>query len=106
MRHGRFMGYGFYGSYILFILVILIITSLIIFVLYKQKKNCNFEDSIENLKERFARDEISADEFKEKRSVIDGLHVSNQVLIQLVDRYVKGKITSKEFFSIMKQIEK
>lgn len=70
MRHGRNMGYGFYGSYILSVLVILIIISLVVFILYKKRKNYYFEKSMEILKESYVREEISSDEFIEKRSKI------------------------------------
>jgi uncharacterized membrane protein len=106
MRHGRYMGYGFYGSYILSSLVILIIISLMIFLLYKQRKNYSFEKSMEILKERYVREEISANEFRERRSVIEGLEGSDPVLISLVDRYVKGQIDSKDFFAILEQIKR
>ena len=106
MRYGRGMGYGFYGSYILSILVILIIISLIVYILYIKKKKPYFEKDIEILKERYVREEISADEFREKRSVIEGLEVSGPVVIALVDRYAKGEINSKDFFIILEEIKK
>ena len=105
MRHGRYMGYGFYGSYILSILVILIIIALVIFLLYKQRKN-SFEKSMQVLKERYVREEISSDEFSEKRSVIQGLEHSSPALVLLVDRYVKGKVDSEKFFIILEEIKK
>ena len=104
MGNGRFMGYGFYGSYILSVLAILIIISLIIFVVIKQKRKPSFEEHIEILKEKDVRGEISADEFSEKKSVIEGLEVSDPVVILLVERYVKGEINSKDFFKILEQI--
>lgn len=104
MRYGRYMGYGFYGSYILSILVILIIISLIVFIVIKQKRNPAFKEHIEILKEKYVRGEISADEFSEKKSVIEGLEVSDPVVILLVERYVKGEINSKDFFKILEQI--
>ena len=106
MRHGRNMGYGFYGSYILSILVILIIILLIVYLLYKQRKELPFKENMEILKERYVREEISADEFREKRSVIEGLEVSDTAVVSLVDRYVKGEIDSRDFFIILEQIKK
>jgi len=106
MRHGRYMGYGFYGSYILSILVILIIVSLIVFLLYKRRKNYSFEKSMEILKERYVREEISADEFREKRFVIEGFDVTDPLVTILVDRYVKGEINTEELFKILEEIKK
>jgi len=106
MGHGRYIGYGFYGSYILSSLVILIMILLIFFLLYKQKKNHLFENCMKMLKERYVREEIGADEFREKKAVIEGLEVSDPILISLVERYVRGEIDSKGFFVIMNQIEK
>ena len=106
MRHGRYMGYGFYGSYILSILVILIIVSLVVFFLYKRRKNYYFEKSIEILKERYVREEISDDEFREKRFVIEGIEKTDHVVTTLVDRYVKGKINTEELFKILEEIKR
>ncbi|GEM_PF-1719233 len=106
MRHGRYMGYGFYGSYILSILVILIVICLIVFLLYKQKENHSIEKSMELLKKRYVREEISFDEFSEKKSVIKGLEVTNSSVITLVDRYVKGEINSKDYFKILEEIKR
>ena len=106
MRYRRGMGYGFYGSYILSILVILIMISLIVYFLYSKKKKPHFEKDIEILKERYVREEISDDEFREKKAVIEELEVSDQVVISLVERYVKGEIDTKRFFVILEQIKK
>ena len=106
MRHGRYMGYGFYGSYILFILVILIIVSLVVFLLYKRRKNYSFEKSMEILKERYVREEISDDEFREKKFVIEGLEEIDPAVIALVDRYVKGEVNTAEFFKILEEIKR
>jgi len=105
MRHGSYMGYGFYGSYILSVLIILIIIFLIAFILSKQKKKSYFQKGIETLKERYVREEISADEFREKRSVIEGLEVSDPALIALVDRYVNGELNTKDFLEILEEIK-
>jgi len=106
MRHGRYMGYGFYGSYILSILVVLIIISLVVFLLYNRRKNSTFEKSMEVLKERYVREEISADDFRERRAVIEGVEYSNPSLITLVDKYAKGEVDSKEFSTIMEEIKR
>ena len=55
---------------------------------------------MEILKERYVREEISADEFREKRLVIEGVEVTGPAVITLVDRYVKGEINTNEFFII------
>lgn len=106
MGHGRYMEYGFYSSYILPVLVIMIIILLVFFLLYRQNKNHLFENSMEILKERYVREEISSNEFREKEAVIEGLEASDPILISLVDRYVRGEIDSRNFFVILEQIEK
>ena len=106
MRHGSNMGYGFYGAYILAILIVLIIVLLIVLLIYKRKRNSPFEKIIQLLKERYVRDEISGDEFRKKRAVIEELDVRAPILIPLVDRYVKGEISSEEFFVILEEIKK
>jgi len=100
------MGYGFYGSYILSILVVLIIISVVVFLLFKRKKNYSFEKSMEILKERYVMEEISADEFREKKFVIEGLEETHPAVITLVDRYVKGEVNTEEFFKILEEIKR
>lgn len=98
MMHGHYMGYGFYGSYILSVLMIIMIIAAIILFVGKQNKNFNFQQSLELLKERYVRDEITADEFREKKSVIDGINEApDNTLLILVDRYVRGEIDTAEF---------
>lgn len=106
MRYGRYMGYGFYGSYILSILVVLIIISVVVFLLFKRKKKYSFEKSMEILKERYVMEEISADEFREKKFVIEGLEETHPAVITLVDRYVKGEVNIEEFFKILEEIKR
>jgi len=106
MRYGRYMGYGFYGSYILSILVILIIISIVVYFLYKRRKNYSFEKSMEILKERYVREEISANEFRERKHAIEGLDVTDPVVITLVGRYVKGEINTEELFKILEEIKR
>jgi uncharacterized membrane protein len=102
----HYMGYGFYGSYIFPFLIVLIVTLLILFIIFKEKKNSIFENELEMLSERYVREEISFDEFREKKAIIENLENSNPALISLVDRYVKGEINSKKFFEFLAQIEK
>lgn len=106
MRHGHYMmGYGFYGAYILFVFFIIMVIAAVILFKVKQNKKFNFEQSLELLKERYVRDEITADEFREKKAVIDEINeVPNNVLLILVDRYVRGEIDTKEFYSKKSEI--
>ena len=55
------------------------------------------------LKERYVNGQISEDEYIEKKIVIDGLEVSDRIIVTLVDGYVKGELDSKEFFIVLEQ---
>jgi len=106
MRHGNYVGYGFYGSYIFSFLIILIIISAIIFILYKQKKNIIFEKSLELLRDKYVMEEISADEFREKKSIIEDLEASSPEVVFLVNRYIKGEIDLRKFYEFLEQIKR
>ena len=58
------------------------------------------------MEERYVREEISADEFREKRFAIEGFDVTDPVVITLVDRYVKGEINTEELFKILEEIKR
>jgi uncharacterized membrane protein len=99
------MGYGFYGAYIL--MLILIIFAALVFILLKSKHDPNpFKIKlIDILREKYASGTINADEFIERKSIIEDIKYSSQYTPILLERYAHCKVSTKEFFNIKNQIE-
>jgi uncharacterized membrane protein len=105
MRHGYHMGLGFYGSYIL-IFLLLIISVLIFLVLKNQSPVSPFVMKLINiLKEKYASGILTADEFIERKSIIEDTEYSNSYTPILLERYAKCVINTKEFLNIKNEIE-
>ncbi|RMC98710.1 SHOCT domain-containing protein [Clostridium autoethanogenum] len=105
MRHGYHMGLGFYGSYILIFLLLII--SVLIFLVLKSKPSLNsfIIRLLDILKEEYASGALTADEFIERKSIIEDIKYSNSYTPILIERYAKCEITTKEFFNIKNEIE-
>ncbi|ADK16010.1 MULTISPECIES: SHOCT domain-containing protein [Clostridium] len=105
MRHGYHMGLGFYGSYILIFLLLII--SVLIFLVLKSKPSLNsfIIRLLDILKEEYASGALTADEFIERKSIIEDIKYSNSYTPILIERYAKCEITTKEFLNIKNEIE-
>ncbi|MBD7911574.1 SHOCT domain-containing protein [Clostridium cibarium] len=105
MRHGYHMGMGFYGHYVL--IIFLIIFSILIYLLLRRKPTPNefTVRLIDILKEKYASGIITADEFIERKSIIEDIKYSNSYIPMLLERYANCKIGTKEFFNIKNLIE-
>ncbi|EKQ56179.1 MULTISPECIES: SHOCT domain-containing protein [unclassified Clostridium] len=105
MRHGYHMGYGFWGSDIL--ILILIIFAVLVFILLRNNKTENpfREDLMDILKEKYAIGIISADEYIERKSIIENMKYSNLYITILLKRYALCEVNTKEFFNIKNEIE-
>lgn len=103
MMHGYHMGFGFYGSYI-FIFILLII---LVVMIFKRAPSANpfIIKLIDLLKEKYASGEISADEFVERKSIIENTEYTSQYVPILLERYARCLITTKDFLSIKNEIE-
>lgn len=99
------MGIGFYGSYILIFLLIIIF--ILVFLIFKNQSNINpFKIKLINiLKEKYASSEITADEFIERKSIIEDVKYSNSYTHILLERYANCLITTQEFLNIKAEIE-
>ncbi|WP_333887711.1 SHOCT domain-containing protein [Clostridium sp.] len=105
MRHRYHMGLGFYGSYIL-IFLLLIISVLIFLALKNQSTVSPFVIKLINiLKEKYASGILTADEFMEKKSIIEDAEYSNSYTPILLERYARCLIDTEEFFNIKNEIE-
>lgn len=109
MRHGYHMGfgngYGFYGSDIL--IIILIIFAIFTFVILRNKKTENpfVIKLIDILKEKYALGIINADEYIERKAIIEDTEDSNPYTTILLKRYAQCAIGTKEFLNIKNEIE-
>lgn len=109
MRHGYHMGfgngYGFYGSYIL--IIILIIFAIFAFILLRNRKieNPFIIKLIDILKEKYAAGVINADEYIERKSIIEDTKDSNLYITILLKRYAHCSIGTKEFLNVKSEIE-
>lgn len=105
MRHGYHMGLGFYGSYILifFLLIILVL----IFLALKSKPPLSpfTIKLLDILKTKYASGMITADEFIERKSIIEDIKYLNSYTPILLERYAECLITTKEFLNIKNEIE-
>lgn len=105
MRRGLHMGMGFYGSYILIFLLLMF--CIIIFLLLKNKPLPKpfIIKLIDILKEKYASGDISADEFIERKSIIEDVKYSSEYTSILLERYAKCEVTTREFLNIKNEIE-
>jgi len=67
------MGYGIYGGIFMWILLVAVAVALIYYIFARNKNNPDFskEDSMEILKKRYARGEISKEEFDRIKKEIE-----------------------------------
>jgi len=105
MMHGYRMGMGFYGSYIL--MFILIVFSILIFFLLKNKPSPNpfIIRLIDIIKVKYASGVITADEYIERKSIIEDTKYSSQYTPILLERYAHCKVDTREFLNIKNEIE-
>ncbi|OOM78612.1 SHOCT domain-containing protein [Clostridium sp. BL-8] len=103
--YGYNMGYGFWGSYIL--IFILIIFVILVFTLLRNNRTENpfVIKLIDILKEKYAVGIISADEYIERKAVIEDTKDSNPYIAILLKRYAHCEVDTKEFFCIKNEIE-
>lgn len=103
--YGYNMGFGFYGSDIL--IIILIIFAIIAFILLRNRKTENqfAIKLIDILKEKYATGIINADEYIERKAIIEETNDSNHYMTILLKRYAQCAVTTKELFDIKNIIE-
>jgi uncharacterized membrane protein len=104
--YGYNIGYGFYGSDIL--LLILIICIILAFILLRSSRNTEnlyLTKLIDILKEKYVLGIINADEYIERKVIIEAIKDSNPYITILLKRYAYCDIDTKEFFNIKNEIE-
>jgi uncharacterized membrane protein len=103
--YGYNMGYGFWGSDIL--IFVFIIFAVFLFVLFRNKKieNPYLIRLIDILKEKYALGIINADEYIERKAIIEDTKDSNPYITILLKRYAHCEVDTKEFFCIKNEIE-
>ena len=105
MRHGYHMGLGFYGAYIL--VFILVVFSIFAFFLFRSKPSVSpfVIKLIDILKGKYASGIIDADEYIERKTIIEEARFSNPYTSVLLERYAHCIIDTKEFINIKNVIE-
>lgn len=105
MRHGYHMGMGFYGFYIMIFL--LVVFCILVFLLIRNKPSPNpfIIRLIDVLKEKYASGIITADEYIERKSIIEDTKYSNPYTTILIERYAECCVTTREFLNLKNQIE-
>ncbi len=70
---GPMMGYGIYGGIFMWILLVAVAVALIYYIFVQNKKNPDStkEDPMEILKKRYAKGEISKEEFDRRKKEIE-----------------------------------
>jgi len=105
MRHDYYIGLGFsdFESLILIIATFFIL----IFLLLTRKSDPNsfIVELIDILKEKYDSGIITADEFLERKIIIEDIECLSPYTDVLAERYAQCFVDSKEFFSIKNEIE-
>lgn len=98
MRHGHFMGYGYNGAFILAIILIITIVILILLVSNRKREiNPQVKGILEILQERYVKDEINADQYKERKLNIEDECSTDPTMLTLLESYAKGEIDTMEY---------
>ena len=115
MRHGYHMGYGngygynngygFYGSDILIFILIIFVALVFLLLRNNRKENPFVISLIDILKEKYAAGIINADEYIERKAIIEDTEYSNTYTTILLKRYAKCAISTREFLNIKNEIE-
>ncbi|ADL50032.1 SHOCT domain-containing protein [Clostridium cellulovorans] len=105
MRHGYHMGFGLYGSYILIFLLIAFSVLAVLFFKSKPVANPFTIKLIDILKEKYAAGIITADEYIERKMIIEELKFVNPYTPVLLERYAQCLIDTKDFLIIRNILE-
>lgn len=98
MRHRHFMGYGYYGALILTILLIIVIIILLIFIINIRKDfNPYTKEILEILRERYIKDEINVEEYREIKMIIENEKNPDLNRLELMKKCAKGEISKEEY---------
>jgi putative membrane protein len=98
-RPGVGMGYG--GMTIFWILAIIVVAGLVCFAIYLNRRsawNKKKESLLNILSERYARGEITKEEFdRKKQDIREDSYVDSQIQLDTLNqRYARGEITKEE----------
>jgi putative membrane protein len=99
---GHFMGYGDGGATIFWILLAILAIVLIaaLVSLFRRKSHPEQARLMSLLKEKYARREISADEYRERKIVLDDeywLDDDYPEMMRLKERYARCEMASREY---------
>lgn len=111
MDHGYSMGWSSGGSMTVF-LILLILTAAVFFGLINELAKKNNHPELGRfskiLKEKYARHEISADEYQERSMILEDecwLDSNSPGMITLQEQYAKCEIDSREYVKRRKELK-
>lgn len=117
MGHGFGSGHGYYfmsyangGTIILLILLGIAIIALIAFFSdhFRKKSHPEHRRFLEILKDKYVKNEITADEYRERSMVLDDeywLDSDNPAMMILKERYSRCEIDSREYVERRKELQ-
>jgi uncharacterized membrane protein len=99
MRHEHFMGNWYNGSTILILLLgfAVILFYLLLRDYFKKKSSPEINKILEILKQRYMKNEISTDEYTERKMLIEDEKFNDPAMYILNERYALGQMDSREF---------
>lgn len=105
MRHNLHWGLGYYSPYIMMITILIIFV--IVYLILKQKAppNIYFLKLLDKLKEKYAEDVITYDEYIKRKNIIEEYEYLNPYSLILLERYATCEINIVELFNLKKVIE-
>lgn len=115
-HHGYYSGWSSEGSVLLLILLVTTVILLIILIskVTKSIRIPEYDELLNILKERYAKGEITADDYRERSIILEDEYnqddyweyAENTEMVLIKGKYAKGEIDSREYIEKSEAIKK